>query len=59
MDRLQQAILKELTIGGRFFCWHDWVDANAGELNYRTEYYYLCCKCGKRKVVDAPFIVKI
>jgi hypothetical protein len=51
-DRMYDAIHAELTIGGKFFCWHDYTFFNncIREHIHDWGYLYKCVKCGKNKV---------
>jgi len=53
---LQQAIYRQITIGGKLFCWHDWIylsiyfPKSAWEYVKGFDAEYLCVKCGKSKI---------
>lgn len=52
---LQKAIYAEITIGGKFWCWHDYTLAahclpqDGWEYTKGIKFKYLCTKCGKEK----------
>jgi hypothetical protein len=55
MNYLFEAMKKQLSIGGKVFCWHDWIllshscPRDAWEYAHGINAEYLCVKCGKSK----------
>jgi len=53
---LQIAIQKRMEIGGRLFCWHDWIYESihlpscVAEIISGKNANFLCTKCGKHKL---------
>lgn len=57
-----QGINKEISIGGKFFCWHDytclWEKVPKKHL-LDWGYIHLCIKCGKKKIFSNPLLEPI
>lgn len=56
-DRLQTAINKEISIGGKLFCWHDytciWSPVIRNHI-FDWGFKHICVKCGKSKIFKEP-----
>lgn len=61
-DRLQKAILKEISIGGKLFCWHDWTSFPEPTVRnhiFDWGFKHLCVKCGKSRVFNERMLEPI